>query len=194
MTVERQGMLAGRSSSRLLSYLVEFDDGHQLLHACEQMRDAGFTRWDAHTPFPVHGLNDAMGLRPSKLPWLVLGGGLTGLALGLLMQWWMNAVDYPYLISGKPLFSLPANIPVIFELTILLSAFAAFFGMLLINGLPRFHHPVFSSARFHKVTDDRFFISVEAGDPRFDRVQTREFLAGLGGVGIEELVEEGGDA
>ena len=194
MTVERQTALTGRASGRLLGYLIEFDDGHQLLHACEQVRDAGFTRWDAHTPFPVHGLNDAMGLRPSKLPWLVLGGGLTGLTLGLLMQWWMNAVDYPYLISGKPFFSLPANIPVIFELTILLSAFAAFFGMLLINGLPRFHHPVFNSPRFHKVTDDRFFISVEAGDPQFDRVRTRELLSSLGGIGIEELVEEGGDA
>jgi hypothetical protein len=182
----------GTGASRLLGYIVEFTDGHMLLHACETMREAGYTRWDAHSPFPVHGLNDAMGLKPSKLPYIVLGGGVTGLALGLLMQWWMNAKDYPYLISGKPVFSLPANIPVIFELTVLFASFAAFFGMLMLNGLPRYHHAAFYSHRMLRATNDRFFISVEANDPLFDAQQTLELLKTLGGAAIEALEAEDG--
>ena len=110
--------------------LAEFEAADELVAAAEAVRDAGFTRWDTYSPFPVHGIDRAMGLRDTGLPWLVLGGGAAGALGGLLMQWWMNAQDYQFMISGKPLFSLPANIPVIFELTILLSAFAAFFGML----------------------------------------------------------------
>jgi hypothetical protein len=171
----------------LLGYIVEFSDGHLLLHACETLRGAGYTKWDAHSPFPVHGLNDAMGLRPSKLPYITLGGGLAGLALGLLMQWWMNVKDYPYLISGKPVFSLPANIPVVFELTVLFAAFATFFGMLYLNGLPRYHHAAFYSNRMLRATNDRFFISVEACDPLFDASRTLELLKTLGGTEIEAL-------
>jgi hypothetical protein len=178
---------ASATPVQVLGYLAEFDDPHLLLHACEKVRDAGYTHWDAHTPFPVHGLNDAMGLKPSKLPYLVLGGGVTGLGLALLMQYWMNVLDYPYLISGKPLFSVPANIPVIFELTVLLSAFAAFFGMLAINGLPRYHHPVFYSARISRATDDRFFISIDARDPKFEREATGQLIAGLGALNFELL-------
>jgi hypothetical protein len=174
---------------KLHGYLIEFDDGHDLFHACEVVRDAGYRDWDAHTPFPVHGLNTAMGLKPSKLPYIVFFAGLTGLGLAVLMQWWMNAVDYPYIISGKPFFSLPANIPIIFELTILLSAFAAFFGMMGINGLPRFHHPVFFSKHIHKATDDRFFISILSTDPLFSVEKTRSLLESLGGLRIEELIE-----
>jgi hypothetical protein len=185
----------GAQTGKLLGYLAEFDDPHLLLHACERVRDAHYRRWDAHTPFPVHGLNDAMGLRGTLLPWLVLGGGLTGLVLALLMQWWMNAVDYPFLISGKPYFSLPAFIPVVFELTVLLSAFTAFFGMLLLAGLPRFWHPVFLSERFKRASDDHFFISIEAHDRRFDAEETRRLLQSLEGVlAVEPLLEEDGDA
>ena len=175
---------------KLLGLLAEFDDPHQLMHACEHIRDARFRRWDAHTPFPVHGLNDAMGLRGTTLPWLVLMGGLAGLGLAVLMQWWMNAVDYPFLISGKPYFSLPAFIPVIFELTVLLSAFTTFFGMLMLAGLPKFWHPVFTSERFKAFSDDKYFISIEARDKRFDAVETRRLLEGLEGVKhVEELRE-----
>ena len=106
------------------------------------------------------------------------------------MQWWMNGVNYKYVISGKPLLSLPANIPIIFELTVLLSAFAAFFGMLLFNRLPELHHSVFSSRRFRRATTDRFFIAIEARDPAFDEEETRRFLAGLGGSEPEPLEEE----
>jgi len=175
------------AQARLLGYVVEFDDSHALLHACETVRDAGYTKWDAHSPFPVHGLSDAMGLQPSRLPYITLAGGLTGLALGLLLQWWMNVKDYPYLISGKPVFSLPANIPVIFELTVLFAALATFAGMLVLNGLPRYHHAAFYSSRMVRATDDRFFISVEAVDPLFGAEATLDLLKTLGGVGIEAL-------
>ena len=168
-------------------YLAEFDDVDGLLSAAERVRDAGYTVWDCHTPFPVHGLERAMGAPPSFLQWIVLICGLTGMTTGLVMQWWMNAVDYPYMISGKPMWSLPANIPVIFELTVLFSAFGAFFGMLLLNGLPKFWHPVFYSDRFKRATDDRFFISIEASDPKFDVDRTRTFAESLGAISVEKL-------
>lgn len=179
------------SEPRLLGYLVEFADAHALLHACEQVRDAGYTRWDAHTPFPVHGLNDAMGLKPTRLPYFVFLCGVAGCATGLALQWWMNAFDYKFLIAGKPIWSVPANIPVIFELTVLFSAFGAFLGMLALNGLPRFHHPVFHGELIGRVTTDRFVISLEAEDPLFDADKTREFALSLGGNTVEALEASG---
>lgn len=176
--------------TRLWGYLVEFKDVESLLSAAEKIRDAGYTRWDAHTPFPVHGLNDAMGLRATRLPWIVFLAGLAGAGTGLGLQWFTNAFDYPFLISGKPLFSLPANIPVVFELTILFAAVAAFVGMLALNGLPRPYHALFGSRRFRRVTADRFFISVEAADPRFDEERTWSLLESLGGEGLERIEEE----
>lgn len=167
--------------------MAEFDSVDALIVAAQRVRDAGYTRWDAHTPFPVHGLNDAMGLRPTRLPWIVLLAGTTGALTGLALQWFTNTFDYPYLISGKPLFSLPANIPVMFELTILFSAVAAFVGMLALNGLPRPYHALFSNRRFRRATADRFFISIEADDPRFDAEATKKFLASLGGAAVEEI-------
>jgi hypothetical protein len=174
---------------RLWGYLVEFETPEALLDAAEKVRDAGYTRWDAHTPFPLHGLNDAMGLRPTKLPWLVFGAGLTGALIGLVLQWYTNAFDYKFLISGKPYFSLPANIPVIFELTILFAALTAFAGMIVLNGLPEWYHALFRRRRFRRVTADRFFISVEAADPKFDVELTRAFLESLGGS-VPEGVED----
>ncbi len=169
--------------------LAEYETATAIVEASMELRDAGYSRWDAHTPFPVHGLDDAMGLRSTKLPRLVLGAGILGGSLGLLLQYWTNAVDYPVIISGKPLFSIPANIPVMFEITILLAAISAFVGMLAFNGLPRLHHPVFSSANFRRATDDRFFISIEAEDPMFDNKKTRALLEQSGCVSIESLGE-----
>jgi hypothetical protein len=178
----------GRGAApRTAGYLVEFATPDALLQACTRMRDAGFTRWDAHTPFPVHGLDRAMGVRNTILPWVIFVCGFTGLAFALFLQWWTNAENYKLVISGKPFWSIPANIPVAFELTVLFSAFGAFIGMLAFNGLPRFHHPVFTSERFRRVTTDRFFVSVEADDPRFDAHKTPSFLAGLGGSAPEKL-------
>jgi len=178
-----------RSPRNLYGLLVEFEDPNVMVAACRQVRDAGFKKWDAHTPFPIHGMDDAMGIRGTRLPLLILGGGLTGLSAALFMQWWMNAVDYPLVISGKPLFGLPASIPVTFELTILLSALATFFGMWGLNGMPRLYHPVFKNRRFRRATSDRFFIVIEAADPLFDLQETRAFVESLGGTAIEELEE-----
>lgn len=176
-----------RAAGKLLGYLVEFDDVDGLMRGCELVRDAGYTKWDAHTPFPVHGLNEAMGLKPSVLQWVVLGAALTGLATAIVLQLGMNMVDYPLNLSGKPLNSLPANIPIIFECTVLFSTITCFFGSMLLNALPRYHHPVFNSARFGRFSDDRFFISVEARDPKFEAAGTREFLSRIGGNYLEPL-------
>lgn len=167
--------------------MVEFADVDSLVAACARVRDEGFKRWDAFTPFPVHGMDDAMGIRMTRLPWLSLAGGLAGATAGLLLQWYTNVYDYPFMVSGKPFFSLPANIPVIFELTVLFAALCTFIGMFVFNRLPSLYHPLFSSERFLKVTDDRFFIVVEAGDPLFDPAKTKEFLASLGGEPVEAV-------
>jgi hypothetical protein len=152
----------------------------ELYKACEALRDAGYQRFDAHTPFAVHGLEHAMGLRPSRLPWIVLGGGLFGLLGSIALAWYTQGVDYPQNISGKEAFSFQAYVPVFFELTVLCAAFAAFFGMWGMNKLPRFFHPVQTHPSFHRSTDDAFFISVEAADPKYDRVATKKLLTALG--------------
>lgn len=186
-------MAAVNNTEKLYGLMTEFDTAPCLLEAVEKCRDEGFSKWDVHTPFPVHGLDAAMGIKGTQLPFLILGGGITGLGLATLMQWWMNAVDYPFYISGKPLFGIPANVPIMFELTVLLSAFAAFFGMWALNGLPQLFHPLFKNKRFRRATQDRFFIVVEAKDPKFNLEKTREFLASLGGMVVEEIKESAED-
>jgi hypothetical protein len=168
--------------------LAEFATTTDLYHACERVRDAGFTRWDAHTPFPVHGLDKAMGLKRSPLPWIVLVAGLTGAAAGFGLQWWVHASAYPLVISGKPYFAWPAMIPITFELGVLFAAFGAVFGMLGLNKLPMHNHPLFQSKVFERVTDDTFFISIESRDPQFDPSATRKLLESLGARSVE-LVE-----
>jgi hypothetical protein len=176
------------AEAAVLGYLVEFDDVNSLMHGCEQVRDAGYRKWDAHTPFPVHGLNEAMGLRPSFLQWIVLGAALTGLCTAALLELGMNMRDFPINLSGKPLLALPDFIPIFFELTVLFSTITSFvFGLCLLNNLPRYHHVVFHSARFKRFSDDKFFISIEARDPQFDVAKTREFLSGIGGNYVEPL-------
>ena len=173
-------MNAVRNDERKLwGLLAEFASPQDLVRAASRIRDAGYTKWDAHTPFPVHGLDGAMGVKTTRLPYLVLAAGAVGTTSGLLMQWWMNAVDYPIIISGKPFNSLPADIPVTFELTVLLAALTSFIGMLVANGLPRFHHPLFKNGRFRRATTDAFFLAIEAADPRFDLVKTEQLLVSL---------------
>jgi hypothetical protein len=168
--------------------LAEFGSPADLYQAFERVRDEGFTRWDAHTPFPVHGLDKAMGLKRSPLPWIVLVMGLTGAAAGFGLQWWVHASAYPLVISGKPYFSWPAYIPITFEVAVLFASFGAVFGMLGLNRLPMHHHPLFKSRVFERVTDDAFFISIESWDPRFDSSGTRTLLESLGARNVE-LVE-----
>jgi mono/diheme cytochrome c family protein len=176
---------------RVAGVLAEFDGPEALVAAAARVRDAGYCRWDAYSPYPIHGIDRAMGIRPTVLPWLVFGAGLAGCAAALAMPWWMNAKDYPLVISGKPLFSLPANIPVAFELIVLFSALAAFGGVLVLNRLPQFWHAVFSSKRFERATTDGFFLGIEAEDPRFQESSTREFLETLGARAIEACYDPG---
>ena len=173
--------------------LAEFKSTHDVLHAAEKVRDAGYVRWDAHTPFPVHGMDRAMGLRDSRLGWIVLLFALTGLTGAFVMMHWMNGVDYPTVVGDKPPGApetLPSMVPILFELTILLSAFGAVLGMFHLNKLPRHHHPVFESDRFRLASDDRFFISIEADDPKFDVEKTRALLAGAHAANVEVIEED----
>ena len=167
--------------------LAEFATPTDLYHACERVRDEGFTRWDAHTPFPVHGLEKAMGLRRSPLPWIVLVMGLAGAAGGFGLQWWVHGYAYPLVISGKPYFSWPAFIPITFEVSVLFAALGAVVGMLALNRLPMHHHPLFRSKVFEQVTDNAFFISIESWDPRFDPSATGKLLESLGARNVELL-------
>jgi len=178
-------------SDRKPSYfLAEFDSPANVLHAAEKLRDAGYKTFDTHTPFPIHGMDAAMGLPDSKLGFIVFVGGLTGLTAGFTMMWWMNGVDYPLIIGGKPPFSIPSMIPIMFELTVLLSAFAAVFGMFHLNRIPRHHHPLFNSDRFQRVTDDKFFVSVDASDPRFDLEKTKKLLASAHASHLEAIYDD----
>jgi hypothetical protein len=180
---------AAPASKKMFGLLAEFETAQQIFTACEGVRDAGYQKWDSYTPFPVHNLDKAMGLKASRLPWIALVMGLTGATLGMTMQWWMNAVDYPFIISGKPYFSFQAFAPITFELGILLGSFGAVFGMLGINRLPQLYHSLFNSERFARVTDHRFFIAIETTDPKYDEAATRQLLEGLGATHVE-LVED----
>lgn len=177
------------SDKKLYGVLGQYEDVTTLYRAAEMVRDAGYKDWDCHTPFPVHGLDDAMGIKFTRLPWVVLVMGLTGLFLGGLLQWWTNSVDYAYDISGKPVWSLPANIPVIFEVTVLFSAFTTFFSMWIFNGLPRWYHPLLRNERFARATDDKFFIAIHADDKNFDQGRATALLEGAGATAIEEVHE-----
>lgn len=171
--------------------LARFRTARELYRACEQVRDAGFTRWDAHSPFPVHGLERAMGLRPSPIPWIVLVCGLSGAAGGMGLQWWVHTQAYPLVISGKPLFSWQAFVPVTFELGVLGAALGGLFGMLGLNLLPTYFHPLFGSRMFERATDDGLFISIESWDAKFDPVRTAAFLRELGASEVELVAADG---
>ncbi|MEQ9500431.1 MAG: DUF3341 domain-containing protein [Deltaproteobacteria bacterium] len=175
-------------STKLYGALAQFESASAVFHACEKVRDARYDRWDAHTPFPVHGLDKAMGLPRSKLPFLVFGAGMTGVVAAVLLQYWTAAVDYKVIIAAKPYFSWQAFVPVTFEVAVLLSAGAAVVFMLFINRLPMWHHPLLTSERFKAASDDKFFISIEAADSKFDEAKTVEFLKEIGATHVE-LVE-----
>lgn len=191
---------AAAGTAPVYGVMAEFETPEAITKAAVKVREAGYRYWDCHVPFPVHGLDKAMGVRRTILPVLVFGAGATGAILGFTLQAFTNAsstsiwalvwvTGYPFLISGKPMMSVPAWIPVIFELTILLSALSAAGLMLLLNGLPRLSHPLLANNRFRRATDDRFFIVIEAKDPKFLRSKTEAFLASLGSKHIE-VVED----
>lgn len=179
------------NSKPAYGYVAEFENATAIYHAAEKLRDAGFKRWDVHSPYPIHGMDDAMGLKKSWLSALVLVGGATGGLTALFMQFFTQVNLYPTVVQNKPtdFSTIPAFFPVIFELTILLSAFSVLFGLLVILMLPRLNHPLFTSKTFLKFSDDGFIISIEARDPKFHRQKTRELLESLGAKEVD-LVEE----
>jgi len=177
------------SGAPLAGVLAEYDKVGVVYHAAEHVRDAGYTKWDVHTPFPIHGIEDAMAIKRTKLPLFVAVSGLTGAALGYLMQWWMTGVDYPLVVQGKPYSAWEAFIPITFEFGVLGTAFAALMGMFMLNGLPRLSHPLLKLDRFLASSDDRFFIYIESGDKAFDPDKTRALLEQSGATHIE-LVED----
>jgi hypothetical protein len=167
--------------------LAEFETEHSLLAAVRSARNAGFRKMDAYTPFPVEGLADELGLHHTKLPLIVLIGGILGCLLGFLLQYWVSVIDYPINVGGRPLNSWPSFIPVTFEMTILVASLAAVLAMLGLNGLPEPYHPLFNSPEFALASRNRFFLCIEASDPKFDRESTSKFLADLNPKGVSEV-------
>lgn len=184
--------VAGNPAADLHAVAAQFPDVPSLYHAAEKLRDMGFRRWDTFSPFPIHGMNEAMGLRRSILGKIVFFGGLSGFSLAVFLQFFPSSFLYPLTVAGKPtnFFTVPAFFPIMFELTVLLSAFTTVFGMLILSGLPRFHHPMFNWERFKKVTDDGFFIAIEASDPQFHPEKTPELLASLGGSHVTFIYDD----
>ncbi|HEY4301559.1 MAG TPA: DUF3341 domain-containing protein [Candidatus Didemnitutus sp.] len=174
---------------RIYGLIAAFDTAPDLYHACEQVRDAGFRRWDAITPFPMHGLDAAMGLPRSKVPRISLIGGITGFCTGMSLIWFTDAYAYPLIVGGKPFFSPLFAFPVSYELTILFTAFATISGMFYLNGLPMHYHPLQKAPQLTRLLDDRMHIVIESADPKFNAATTREFLAKIGGQDIAELEE-----
>ena len=175
------------ASSKPYGLIAEFLTPADAMHAAEKVRDAGFTRWDVYSPYPVHGMDKAMGLKNSKVGWFGFTGGVTGYTTGMLMIWFLNAVDYPILIGGKPMFSPHSAFPPSYELTILFTAFGSILGMLLLNRLPRLHHPLLKHRRFALASHDRFFLVIETADPKFSPADTRKLLEQAGCKNIETV-------
>lgn len=184
-------------NSKLIGLLAQFDDPDSLVHACDQARQDGYKAMDAYSPFPVHGIDPALGIKRTILPFIVLAIALGGCVVGLGMQYYTNAADwsplfpgYAFKISGKPYFSLPANIPVTFEVIVLSSAFATFLGMWFLNKLPMLANPLHRVSRFKRATNDKFFLMIETRDPKFDRGQTESQLNEWGAVAIDECRQD----
>lgn len=170
-------------------FLAHFDTPAAVYAAAEKVRDQGYQNWDVYAPFPIHGIDEAMGVKRTKLPILMACGAFTGTFLAFLMQYWMSAVDYQMVKQGKPWGAWEPFMPIGFELSILFAAFTALIGMLALNGLPRYHHPLFSRDSFLRVGQDGFAICIEAGDPKFHPEQTRQLLRDLGARSVE-LVDD----
>ncbi len=171
----------------LFGLVGSFVTGEALLVAAGKAYEAGYRRMDAYSPVPVEGLAEALGSRRTAMPTIVLGGGIVGGCTGWALQWFSAVYDYPFNIGGRPFNSWPMFIPIIFELTVLFAAVSGVLGMLFLNGLPRFHHPIFAAQGIERATVDRFFLCLESSDPRWGREATRQFLEKE--LGAEEVVE-----
>ena len=179
-----------QANAPLHGILAEYDTPTAVFKASRKVRDAGYTRWDTYTPYPIHGVEKAMGIRMTILPWFVIVFAILGMTTAVLLQWGTNAVNYPWIVSGKPFWSWPANVPIIFELTVLFSAFATLAGMLALNNLPLPSHPLDLKERFRRVTDDKFFLLIEARDPKFDEDAVRKLLEETAPVVLDDVKED----
>lgn len=173
--------------SPIFGVMAQFDDVTSLMRAARQVRQAGYTRTDAFTPYPVHGLDDELGVKKTVLPKLVLGAGIIGGLTGFGMQYFAWVIHYPLNIGGKPLNSWPAFIPITFEVTVLFAALTAVVGMLALNGLPQPYHPVFHARNFERASEDLFFLCIESDDPKFDADEARRFLSSVGAVEVSDV-------
>lgn len=171
----------------LYGVVAEFDNPTDITQAAIRAKEAGYTRMDGYSPFPVEELSEVLIKRNTRLPWLIFIGGLIGGLSGLGLQYYVHVIDYPLNVGGRPLFSWPSFIPVTFELTILIAATTAVVGMLALNGLPQPYHPVFNIPRFDLASRNRFFLVIEAADPKFDREETKDFLRGLNSREVSEV-------
>lgn len=167
--------------------LAEFNNPAELLTAAEKMREAGYKKFDCHSPFPIHGMDEAMGMKRSPLGWMVGTVAFLALAAGFTLEWWTSTVDYPIVISGKPFFSYQAYGPVAFAIMVLSSAFVALFGMMGLNKLPMLYHKLFDSEKVAKITNDGFIVSVLSNDPLYDETKTQSFLKEIGGQNLEVI-------
>lgn len=177
------------SGAPVYGVLAEFHTPAEVYHAAEKVRDAGYAQWDVYSPFPIHGMEEAMGIKRTILPLVVGGAAITGVGFSLFMQWYITAFDYQMLVQGKNWNSWEPWVPVLFELGVLFSAFASLFGMLILNGLPRWHHPLMKKLRFLKSSDDKFILAIEAADPKFDQNRTWDMVKQLGAKHVEWVEE-----
>ena len=167
--------------------IAEFQSAEELLEASKRTSEAGYRETDAFSPFPIEGLAEAIGFHRTRLPIIVFCGGLLGCCGGFFLQWWPNVIGYPQNFGGKPWDSWPAFIPITFEMTILFAALSATFGMLALNRLPAPYHPVFNVERFAQASRDRFFLLIQAEDPKFDLERTKQFLKELNPREVSEV-------
>ena len=176
-----------KEKAAIYGLMAEFDSPSAIVAAARRAYEAGYRRMDAYTPFPIEELGEAIGFRHSALPLVVLIGGILGCLGGYALQYWVSAIAYPINIGGRPLHSWPAFIPATFEMTVLGAALAAFFGMLILNGLPKLYHPIFNAPEFDLASRNRFFLCIESRDPRFDMEETRHFLERLEPLKVAEV-------
>jgi hypothetical protein len=175
----------GIGDDKVYGAIGEFSDPHQLVHAGKKIREMGYTKLDAMSPFPVHGIDDALGIPYSKLGWIVICIGLCGTATALGLIYYVGAINDKFVIGGKPLFDFTFSIPVTFELTVLFSSFAAVIGMLALNGLPKLYHPSLNYKNAHRASDDKFLLVIEADDPKFDPQKSADHLRSVGAAEVE---------
>lgn len=171
----------------LYAVVAEFRDEHDLIIAAEKARQAGYTKIEAYTPFPVHGVSEAMGFEDNRLKWMIFFGGVFGAVTGVLLQWWVSAVAYPHNVGGRPYFSWPNFIPITFECMVLFAALTAVFGMFALNGLPKPYHPIFNTPKFDRASQDLFFLAIEARDPMFDATAAAKCLKDAGADNVSEV-------